>query len=229
MKAITFATHLLLPLCLTGAFAGCASSSKEVDTLKSVDELVGRVENLHLEAELSKARAENALDSLEGVASGQFRGDPVAAFDQLITAVELSEEQANTLRESVEPMHSAAEAVFSKWALDAAELRIDSLRARSLSRLEETRVRYHAILAAVDQAAKAFDAFNVGVRDHATYLQNDFNPASVAAIQEELATLGRWGKELDVRLDACMQASERYIASAALPGTIEVTQGTEGS
>jgi len=125
-------------------------------------------------------------------------------------------------------MHASAESVFTQWAADAAELRIDSLRARSLARLDETRVRYAAIIAAVDQAQKAYDAFNVGLRDHATYLQNDFNAASVADIQEELHTLSKWAGELHVRLDACMQACERYVAASALPGTVEVAEGTEG-
>jgi hypothetical protein len=92
-------------------------------------------------------------------------------------------------------MHESAEAAFAQWSTDASALRIDSLRVRSLARLEETRTRYQAILVAVDQAQKAFDAFNVGVRDHATYLQNDFNPDSVAAIQEELHTLSRWAED----------------------------------
>jgi ElaB/YqjD/DUF883 family membrane-anchored ribosome-binding protein len=224
----TFAADLTLTLGLAAVASGCAGTSKEVDTLKGVDDLVGRVELLHFEAELSKARSENALDSLEGVANGGFRGDPVAAFDQLIKAVELSEEQADALRDAVEPMHSSAEAVFAQWAADAGELRIDSLRTRSLARLEETRTRYSAILVSVEQAQKAYDAFNVGVRDHSTYLQNDFNAASVADIQEELHTLAKWAGELNVRLDACMQACERYVAASALPGTVEVANGTEG-
>jgi len=223
----TFAAHLIVLLGLAGA-SGCASSSKEVDTLRGVDELVGRIELLHFEAELSKARSENALDSLEGLANGGFRGDPVAAFDQLVKSLELSEEQAEALRDSVEPMHSTAEEVFTQWAADAAELRIDSLRSRSLARLDETRARYQAILVTVDQAQKAYDAFNVGLRDHTTYLQNDFNAASVADIQEELHTLARWAQELNVRLDACMDAAERYVAASALPGTVEVAEGTEG-
>lgn len=228
MNRRTFGANLILLLGLAAGASSCAGTSKEVDTLRGVDDLVGRVELLHFESELSKARSENALDSLEGLANGGFRGDPVAAFDQLVKAIELSEEQADALRDSVEPMHASAEEVFTQWAADAAELRIDSLRARSLARLEETRTRYHAILAAVDQAQKAYDAFNVGVRDHTTYLQNDFNPASVADIQEELHTLARWAQELNVRLDACMEACERYVAASALPGTVEVAEGTEG-
>jgi hypothetical protein len=75
----TFASTLILALGVLAGASSCASTSKEVSTLQGVDDLVGRVELLHFEAELSKARSENALDSLEGLASGGFRGDPVAA------------------------------------------------------------------------------------------------------------------------------------------------------
>jgi ElaB/YqjD/DUF883 family membrane-anchored ribosome-binding protein len=226
VNRLSFAPVPLLPILLLGlASASCASTSHEVNTLKAVDDLVGRIEFLHFEVELAKARAENALDSLTGLASGEFRGDPVEAFEQLVAAIELCEDQAEKMRDSVRPMHAAAEKVFTQWTADAAELRIDSLRERSLARLGETRTRYQAILTSLDSACKALATFNIGLRDHATYLEHDFNPASVAAIQPEIESLARWSEELDLRLDACMAAAARYVEASALPGTVQVAQG----
>jgi len=215
-----FAPTLFLALVSTS----CLSTSEEVDTLKSVDDLVGRIELLHFEIELAKTRSEDALDSLTGLASGEFRGDPVEAFEQLIAAVKLSEKQAESLQDQVGPMHSSAERVFAQWQTDADELRIDSLRGRSMARLAETRERYQAILVSLDAAVQALSSFNVGLRDHATYLEHDFNSASVAAIQPEIQSLARWSEEVELRLDACMAAAERYVAASALPGTVEVAQ-----
>ncbi|MEM7305619.1 MAG: DUF2959 family protein [Planctomycetota bacterium] len=209
-----------------GATVSCLSTSQEVDTLKRVDNLVGRVELLHFEAELSKSRVDNAVDALVGLVEGEYQGDPVIAFEQLVTAIELSEDQAESLRDSVEPMHETADAVFTQWAQDAAELRIDTLRARSVSRLDDTRRRYEQILASVEQAQSAYDAFNLGLRDHATYLEHDFNPAAVASIQGEIQTLTKWAGEVDMRLDNTMQAAEEYVRASALPGTIEVAATT---
>jgi hypothetical protein len=222
VKRRPFALATLLAL----AASSCIATSEEVDTLKAVDDLVGRVELLHFEVELAKARSEDALDSLTGLASGEFRGDPVAAFEQLVAAIKLSEKQATALRNSAGPMHKSAEQVFAQWTADAAELRIDSLRERSLTRLGETRTRYQSILTALESSVKALDSFNVGLRDHATYLEHDFNAASVAAIQPEIQSLARWSGELELRLDACMDAAERYVAASALPGTVEVAQGS---
>ena len=224
MKRRTFAFQLMAAPLVAVCTTSCLGTSEEVDTLRGVDDLVGRVELLHFESELSKARAENALDSLEGVVSGGFRGDPVLAFEELVASIDLSEDQADELRDAVQPLHEAAESVFAQWAQDAEVLRIDSLRTRSLARLEDTRMRYHAILLTVEQAVSAYDAFNVGVRDHATYLEHDFNPSSVADLQAEFQTLTKWADELDLRLDACMDAAERYVEASALPGTVEVAQ-----
>lgn len=220
MQRRLFAPTLFLALVSTS----CLSTSEEVDTLKSVDDLVGRIELLHFEIELAKTRSEDALDSLTGLASGEFRGDPVEAFEQLIAAVKLSEKQAESLQDQVGPMHSSAERVFAQWQTDADELRIDSLRGRSMARLAETRERYQAILVSLDAAVQALSSFNVGLRDHATYLEHDFNSASVAAIQPEIQSLARWSEEVELRLDACMAAAERYVAASALPGTVEVAQ-----
>ena len=228
MERRTFALSILCALGLAAGTSSCLATSEEVDTLRRVDDLVGRVELLHFEAELAKHRSDNALDALEGIASGGFQGDPVEAFEQLVAAIELSEEQAEALRDCAEPIHEAAERVFTQWSADASELRIDSLRARSLARLEETRTRYHAILLSLEEAVRAYDAFNVGLRDHATYLEHDFNPASISAIRGEITTLSRWCDEVELRLDHCMDAAERYVAASALPGTVEVAQGPQG-
>jgi ElaB/YqjD/DUF883 family membrane-anchored ribosome-binding protein len=229
VKRRSFALPTLLALGLCAGASSCLATSDEVDTLRSVDDLVGRVELLHFEAELAKARSENALDSLQGLASGGFRGDPVEAFEQLVGAIKLSEKQAESLKDCVEPMHKTAEKVFAQWAEDSAALRIDSLRARSATRMAETRARYHEILTALNGAVQAYDAFNVGLRDHATYLEHDFNPASVAAIQPELLSLARWCDEVELRLDACMDAAARYVSASALPGTVEVAQAPQGN
>ena len=201
---------------------GCLGTSKEVNTLREVDNLVGRVELLHFEAELGKARIQNAVDSLVGLVDGQYQGDPVLAFEQLVISVEQAEDQAESLRGSVKPMHKTADKVFTQWAQDAGELRIDSLRARSMERLDETKARYEAVLVAVERAQEAFDTFNLGIRDHTTYLEHDFNVSAVEAIRSEVQTLAKWAEEVDLRLDACMAAAENYVRASSLPGTVEV-------
>ncbi len=213
----------VVPPLLT-AVAGCAGTSKRVDNLRDVDVLVSQVELVHFESELSKSRAGVALERLHDIVAGRFEIDAVATYAEFVTAVDVSEEQAEELRSTVEPMHELAAEVFETWAQNLQTFATAGLRERSQVRLDATRERYDAVLAAVAEAQEAYDAFNLGLRDHAIYLENDFNAASVADIEGEVVKLTDWAGELDRRLTACMEAAEEYVRAASLPGTLAVSR-----
>ena len=211
-------------LALFAALSACAGTSRQVDNLRDVDVLVSQVELVHFEAELAKSRAGIALEKLHDIVAGRFEIDAVATYAEFVSAVETSEDQADELRSTVEPMHELAEDVFTTWAENLQAFTTAGLRQRSQVRLDATRSRYDAVLAAVGQAQEAYDAFNLGLRDHAIYLENDFNAASVAGIEGEVVKLTDWAGELDRRLSASMDAAEDYVRAASLPGTLTLSR-----
>ena len=78
-----------------------------------VNELVGKIERVYVESEVSKEKMQAAVDALRSVAEGNFEGDPSTAYTALLEAVELSEEQATKLRDNYEPMGEAAMPFFA--------------------------------------------------------------------------------------------------------------------
>ena len=215
---------VVLPLtCVTacGIFGGGDSAS-----LLNVDDLVSWVERVHVESELSKGRAHDTIDTLRALVHSDYEIDAVAAYTTFSEALSSSEAQAEELRSSIDAMKDAAEPVFLQWDQDLLSFSSAAIRQRSQARLAATRERYAAIIAASAPAQTNYDIFNLSVRDIALFLGNDFNPDSVAAIRGEVTTLTQLSQDLDLRLDACIEAARTYIAAASLPASITTMPAT---
>jgi Protein of unknown function (DUF2959) len=208
---------LVLPL-LAG-LASCASSSKQSESLRQADDLVTRVERVHVECELAKDSVHEAVDWLQAIIRNDYEGDAMSAFGGFMESVEKSEKQAKTLRAAVAPMQRTAQSFFDGWTADLNAFANPRMRQRSQAKLTQARQRYDAVAAAVDPAETAFDAFNLGLRDIALFLSHDFGSAS--ELKPEARSLMRMTKELDQSLDATLAAAQQYIQDQALPAGVE--------
>jgi hypothetical protein len=213
---------LQLSLSLSALFlatSSCAGFSalgiKQKDGLGQVDELLSHVERVHVESAVARERAQAALDGLRKLVAPEFRGDPATGHKELVAVVDRSKEQAEALQDSVRPLRKTGESVFQRWTEDLESFGNLAMRQRSQERLEETRRRYDAVLAAAAAAQLSYDAFNGDLSDHALFLEHDFNAAAVAVVTQELDGLKTRGKELARRLDACAAACQAYVEFSA--------------
>ena len=224
MNRRTLAKSFAVVLPLT-AFAACGIFSAGSGGLARVNALVGWVERVHVESELSKERVRTAIDSLHAVVARDFEGDVVEAYVELVEAIEHSRRQAAKLRTSIASMKRSAEPVFERWSVDLEKFTSMQMRQRSRVRLADTRRRYDAIVDAADPAQTVYDEVNLILRDHALYLHHDLNPASVSEIGEDIRAVTSLAVELESRLDACLDAAQTYIESAALPAVPPAAPG----
>lgn len=197
--------------------AGCSSTKQKVG-LADVDSLMGRVEKVHMETELSKESVYDAILKMQPIFAANFDGDASEAFEVFAEATEQCQVQANKLRSHVAPMRSAADTVFDEWTTKLEEFDSQSMRQRSLLRLEATRERYAEVQEAAVAAQEAFDSLNRGMRDIVLFLGHDFNMDAVEEITEEAMTIRDQARSLGMVFDDCMQAAEDYIATSALKG-----------
>lgn len=216
---------ILLPIVFGGFGASsCVTSTMQSAGLRQVDDLLGQIERVHAETVLAKDKSHGVLLSLQTIADPDFSGDPVAGYAAFIEAVEQSEQQARALRASVEPMKSSADTVFERWAADLEAFQNSQMRARSQTRLEETRKLYDAIVTAVDPVQWSYDAYNATLRDHALFLGHDFNAASLSAIADGIDELADQYDDLEMRFTASEDAATEYVRSTALVGQIGVAR-----
>ena len=209
----------LLPLAGTLLASSCSSLAllglKQKDGLEQVDELLSDVERVQVESAVAKDRALTAIEGLRALLAPEFRGDPASAHAQFVAAVEQSTDQAEALRDSVQPLRRTGEAVFKRWTEDLEAFGNISMRQRSQERLEANRQRYDAILSAAVSAQLAYDAFNGDLSDHALFLEHDFNATAVGLVAQELDGLKSRGRELAKRLEACISACQGYVEFSA--------------
>lgn len=212
-------------LVLASFVAGCSGLKslgiRQSQGLEAVDELLGEVEQVQVDAAVSKERAQGAMEALRALVGPEFRGDPAAGHAALVTAIGASEDQAEALQDDVRPLRKTGEAVFARWTEDLESFGNLAMRQRSQERLEETRRRYDAVLAAAVSAQLAYDAFNGDLGDHALFLENDFNASAVQVVAGELEGLRSRGKELAKRLDALSAACQAYVAYSAPEAQVE--------
>jgi len=203
--------------------AACASSSKNA-SIRQIDDLLTRVERVHLDSELAQERMRTAVDALHSISSPGSGGDPAETYDALVEALEGVEEQAEKLRDSAQAMEDAAAVVFERWSAGLDEISSPNVRRRSEQRLHETRQRYRAILVALEPAQVSLDMLGRELNDIAVFLAHDLNPASLSAIEAEVRNVTRRAATLDGTLAECRAAAEDYVKSTALPSDLEVSR-----
>jgi len=207
-----------LPAC--AAVSQLFSSDNDDASFVQVDELVGRVERVHIDCELAGQNVSEGLETLMAMVGPQFRGDPTLAYDDLAAAIKLSQKQEQTLREDFGPMQETAGKVFEQWTADLDAFTSDVMRQHSAERMTAARERYDDIVAAVEPALASYAAFNASLADQALYLGHDFNAESVALIESELRALGQTASALTARFDECTKTCQNYVRKSALRGQI---------
>jgi hypothetical protein len=210
------ALALVFSLCALG----CASTTKESQSIRQVDDLLTRVERAQVESLVGKEKSNAALASLETLLQPGFGGDAAVSYAELVKSIDQSESQAKVFASCIAPMHGAGERVFDQWAADLESFGSSRMRQRSQARLEETRMRFLALLTAAKSAQLAYDALNADLRDHALFLGHDLNAHAIAAIAPDVVALRERCAELSERFDACAAAARAYVEAAALHGEL---------
>ncbi len=182
-----------------------------------VNDLVDAVEKVNAELDASKQSMLAAVQALQKVTAPDFQGDAVKAHEELVDVIDSSEDQANTLRKSIESMQADAEPVFDQWTKDLEAYSNPEMRQRSQARLAASREQYDAVVAAVEPVLVEYEAINETLRDHTLFLSHDMNPAAVATIQDDVRSVAKEASDLDGAFNAGRAAASAYIESSAQP------------
>jgi hypothetical protein len=215
----------LAALLSLATLSSCGIFGSDSPRLASVDDLVVRIERVHVESELSKDSTRVAIQALQSFLQHDYGagGDAVAAYQSFVQTIDECESQTEQLRLSVDSMKYSAGPVFEQWNADLSSYSSDGMRRRSEARLSDTRGRYDAILAAVDPTLAACDSFNAGLRDHALFLGHDFNAEAISVLGGEMETLRKQYEGLAVRVERLGDAAREYMRTSAPLTTITAT------
>jgi len=211
------AISTLITLGALTALTACSSLSRTSVGLRRVDDLVERIEAVHVECELSKATMREALTALKVIAVPDFEGDIVEAFAEYTRAIDASQKQASALKAAATPMRRSAEPFFAQWESNMGNFASPTMRERSRERMLASRARYDAIVDSLEPVQSTYDVFNLTLSDIALFLEHDFNTGSILGIAGEVRSLDKMAAELDGRFNVCLDAARTYVQNNALP------------
>lgn len=211
--------NLLRPsIALFALLAGCATGNDRQTAPIKVDELMTRVERVHIEAERARDSISDAFDRLNVLAAGRFDEDPAAVmYARFVQSIDVADEQAKRFQEAVGPMLESAEPVFENWKADIAMIQSERLRQRGEVRFQIAKERYDAIAKVAVPAREQLMAFVAALRDHALFLGHDLNASAIDDIQEEVKAVAQTALELDRNLETTMSSTRAYAEQSSLP------------
>lgn len=93
-----------LPITVLAGLGLGACATQQASSLAKVDDLVSWIERVHVDSELAREQARQAIMVLRDMTSPEFRGDVVMAYGEFVAAVERSEKQAASLQKSFDGM-----------------------------------------------------------------------------------------------------------------------------
>jgi hypothetical protein len=208
---------------LAGSLLLACQAPQQAAGIQQVDGLVGRVERMHLEADVAQGRARDAVDVLRSIVRQELAGDAHKAYESFKSSVQRSEAQADRFRAGLLPMESAAASVFDSWQADIDAIGDPGLAARARERRETTAAQYRAVVEATMPVQEALDVFNGLLMDYTRYLANDLSVSSVVALEPQIDTLRIALTELARRIDRLHKACRDYVQSAAPIGRVQST------
>jgi len=199
---------------------GCASTDPRKG-LADVAEFSATVEQVRQSSELARQRVDAAVKALQAIARFDFKEDAPAIYTEFIAAVDASVQQSAELHASIERMKKKSVPIWKTWAENLDRFASAEMRQHSQERQVALRERFDAVVTAAETAQVGCDAFDKTLSDHVAYLRYDFNAASLAVIQGEIAALAQCAATLASQFTTCQNAAKSYVEATALPKPTE--------
>jgi hypothetical protein len=173
----------LLPLCALSTLGGCGSTgtSRSTATTRS---------GAGLRADLSRLVKEIDVTiwTLDGVVDPGAKGLR-AAYDGYLRQLDRLQTQADQASTSAESFRSNAATYLATWGSDAQGMRNQQIRARSEERRAEAQRDVDGLLERLDTLKASYEGVHADLRDIGVALDNDLNPAGVAALSDVIAEI----------------------------------------
>lgn len=183
MRQIVIALSLLTS---AAPLVGCSSTQialKESFGYAKREQLVDRVEDARDGQQAAKEQFQSALDeflSVTGVSTGELEKKYASVKKQY----DQCEDRADAVRSRIRNVERVADALFKEWEAELKQYESDQMRSASQRQLDDTRVRYNALLATMKDASAKMDPVLAAFRDQTLFLKHNLNARAIASLQE---------------------------------------------
>ena len=173
-----------------------------------------QAENLMKAGENAKAAIGDALEHVGALLDGYnsiidgTAKNAQSAYGKLVSDLKGTQKKIDGAHKSLESMNREAEKFFAAWEADVASISSDSLKEKSLGRMDAMKQSYANLGDTLGQAGDAFAPLLKNLNDQILYLGRDMSDAAIADLQDEAAALNAQAEEVTERVKALLGAGE---------------------
>lgn len=189
--------------------SGCATSGP-----KETAKLVSHVEDSRRALQVAEAQIRSTFETAYALDRTE-RGNLQSDFQRLNGEIKLSNEKLEEFRKHIAALDKISASYFTAWAAELDKYQTEEFRARSESRLEETRGRYNELLTAMQRANEKFTPFIAKLHDLSLYLSYNLNPTGVASVKENVDAINYDATDLYTAIDAAVRQADVFADSMA--------------
>lgn len=167
-------------------FVGCSSTQiavKESLGYAKREQLVDRVEDARDGQEAAKQQFESALAEFLSV-TGADTGELEKKYASIKKQYDRCEDRAASVRSRIKDVERVANALFKEWNAELDQYSSAEMRAASKRQLDDTKIKYDALLSTMKQAAAKMDPVLAAFKDQTLFLKHNLNARAIASLQQ---------------------------------------------
>ena len=197
---------------------GCATTRKayynawEKFGYAKRERLVDNVKEARQEQVEAKKEFANALEQFKSVVN--FKGgDLEAMYNKLNKSYQNSESQATAVKDKITGVKRVADALFTEWRGEVAEMKDDPSLQQSAQKLfNQTRDNYDQMIGRMDAAAATMDPVLQRFKNRVLFIKSNLNAQAIASLAGTEVELGGDIEKLIKEMEASIAEADRFIA-----------------
>lgn len=211
---IKVASYLLLLLILVACSQAYYGALEKVGIHKR-DIMVDRVQEAKQSQEDAKEQFKSALEEFSSVANFQG-GDLEDTYKKLNKELQKSESRADEVTNRIDSVEDVSVALFDEWEQELDQYESPKLRAKSEQQLNDTKVRYEQLMAAMRLAESRIEPVLKPFRDQVLFLKHNLNAKAIASLRGELIQVESDTDKLIKELEISIAEADRFIEATGI-------------
>lgn len=198
-------------ICLFISFGlGCSSSGRASESEKAVSSMKDT------RAQLANAKTEvnDAMASLDALASGSNLQKSFSAYDKDVTNVKAAGDKARARWQS---MQENGKAYIARWQTEAAQIQNPEIKSSMEQRRQRVADNYEKIKTTAQATKDAYQPFLQQLQSIQKALSLDLSQAGASALQPEMAKAKTQGQTLNQKIDALISQLDEIMGGMSPP------------
>ena len=208
MRRMSSVLTVMVALMISVVGVGSAQSPAN----KKTEKLIYRAQQTTSAIRATNLQVKKTLESYNYIVEGKA-SDPQAEYKKLVKDIDKCRSSRGDVRLKAESMQKVADKFFLDWQESLAGFNSEDMRAKSEGRMNETKDNYAKIFEAGSKAGEDFDTFIASLDDQILYLGQNLNPAGIAELTDEAATLNGQAGDFFKSIDDTIQVAVKYSTS----------------